>query len=119
RFSSPKQRKEFWEHILQGPLPEMVFAGQDKAARTYIEQALQGETSPAPRGEVYLVGAGPGNPDLLTLRALRLLQQADVVLHDHLVAPQILELVRRDAERVYVGKERNNHTLRQEAINEL
>jgi uroporphyrin-III C-methyltransferase/precorrin-2 dehydrogenase/sirohydrochlorin ferrochelatase len=120
RFARPADRRIFWENILQGPVAEMVMAGQDKSAREALEQALQaGSGESKPRGEVYLVGGGPGNPDLLTFRALRLMQQADVIVYDHLVAPAVLELTRRDAQRIYVGKERAAHTMRQEAINEL
>ena len=117
----PAKRRIFWEKILQGPVAEMVLAGHDKAAKDALEQALASDASDTgtPRGEVYLVGGGPGNPDLLTFRALRLMQQADVVVYDNLVSPAVLELARRDAERIYVGKERARHTMRQENINEL
>ena len=119
RFARSADRRIFWEKILQGPIAEMVYSGQDAAAETALQRALDSESGAPNRGEVYLVGGGPGDPDLLTFRALRLMQQADVVVYDRLVAPPVLELVRRDAERIYVGKERNNHALRQEEINHL
>jgi uroporphyrin-III C-methyltransferase/precorrin-2 dehydrogenase/sirohydrochlorin ferrochelatase len=117
----PAKRRIFWEKVLQGPVAEMVLSGQDQEARNELEKILADDSrdATAPRGEVYLVGGGPGNPDLLTFRALRLMQQADVVVYDHLVSPAVLELARRDAERIYVGKERAKHTMRQENINEL
>ncbi len=113
-------RRPFWEKVLQGPIAELVFSGRAAQAEQALARALEDEAaSPPAAGEVYLVGAGPGNPELLTFAALRLMQQADVVLHDHLVSPQILDLTRRDAQRIYVGKQRSNHAMRQEHINEL
>lgn len=118
-FTHPEKRRIFWEKIFYGPFSEMVFAGKDRAAQDYLVHALQGEIDDAPTGEVYLVGAGPGNPDLLTFRAMRLMQQADVVVYDRLVSPEILDMVRRDASRIYAGKKRDVHTLTQESINNL
>ncbi len=114
------QRRRFWERALSGPIAELVFSGRTGEAEQALARTLDETAAQQPAaGEVYLVGAGPGNPDLLTFAALRLMQQADVVLHDKLVSPPILELCRRDAERIYVGKERANHTMRQEEINAL
>lgn len=107
-------RRKLWEDFLDGPGPERLFIGDEAAAAIELDSLLRGRP---PRGEVYLVGAGPGDPDLLTFRALRLMQQADVVLYDRLVSPAILELVRRDAERLFVGKRRNQHTVPQDEIN--
>jgi len=118
-FTHPEKRRIFWEKLLQGRFTELILAGKDGAAQAYLLQSLQQEKDESPQGEVYLVGAGPGNPDLLTFRAMRLMQQADVVVYDRLVSPAILDMVRRDATRIYAGKERNRHTLEQESINQL
>lgn len=120
KFSHINQRRAFWESVLQGPIAEMVFTGREQAARTALAGKIE-KTQDAGTavGEVYLVGGGPGDPDLLTFRALRLMQQADVVVYDRLVSKEVLELVRRDAEKFYVGKERDNHTVPQEGINEM
>ncbi|MDY7559621.1 siroheme synthase CysG [Pseudomonas sp. 10B1] len=112
-----QQRRAFWEEVFQGPIADRQLAGQGAEAERLLVAKINGEV-PSAVGEVYLVGAGPGDPDLLTFRALRLMQQADVVLYDRLVAPAILELCRRDAERVYVGKQRADHTLPQDEINQ-
>ncbi len=119
RRLSGAARRHFWEQVLEGPVAEMVFAGKEEAAERALVQAIDRAAAAQAQGEVYLVGAGPGDPDLLTFRALRLMQQADVCVYDRLVAPAILELVRREAELVYAGKARNNHTLPQETINGL
>jgi uroporphyrin-III C-methyltransferase/precorrin-2 dehydrogenase/sirohydrochlorin ferrochelatase len=119
-FPTVESRRAFWEKILEGAVAELVFTGHDSEAEIMLQKAVdeQSETPEIP-GEVFLVGAGPGDPDLLTFRALRLMQQADVVVYDRLVSPAIMDLVRRDAEIVYVGKERDKHTMQQENINQL
>jgi uroporphyrin-III C-methyltransferase/precorrin-2 dehydrogenase/sirohydrochlorin ferrochelatase len=111
-------RRRFWENMYQGRLSEMVYAGKDKEAESYLAQSIQ-DAVPDEVGDVYLVGAGPGDPDLLTLKALRLMQKADVVVYDRLVSDPILDLCRRDAEFIHVGKQRANHALPQEKINQL
>jgi uroporphyrin-III C-methyltransferase/precorrin-2 dehydrogenase/sirohydrochlorin ferrochelatase len=110
-------RRRFWETVFAGPIGERVLAGREAEGERLLRQALSDE-APA-GGEVYLVGAGPGDPELLTLRALRLMQQADVVLYDRLVSAPVLDLVRREAERVDVGKRCGKHTLPQDEINAL
>ncbi|MGE5153210.1 MAG: siroheme synthase CysG [Bdellovibrio bacteriovorus] len=119
RFSDERDRRRFWDRVLQGAVAERIFSGQVEEAQAAIERELAPGALDTDLGEVYLVGAGPGDPDLLTFRALRLMQQADVVVYDRLVAEPILNMTRRDARRVYVGKERNNHAMRQEDINRL
>jgi len=119
KFSTVDDRKKFWEEVLEGPIAESLIAGKDKDARDALDKAVSEAKAPDQQGEVYLVGAGPGDPDLLTFRALRLMQQADAVVYDRLVSKEILELVRRDADFVYAGKERNNHAIPQENINQL
>lgn len=117
KIENPDERRIFWEDLYASPLKEQVFNDNLAEADRLIEQALM--EWKAPKGEVYLVGAGPGDPELLTLKALRLMQQADVVIYDRLVSPAIMDLCRRDAEKVYVGKARSNHSVPQEGINAL
>ncbi|RMD79973.1 MAG: uroporphyrinogen-III C-methyltransferase [Gammaproteobacteria bacterium] len=119
RLSDARQRRRFWEWVLQGPVAEQFLAGAERRAAARLEEALARGGEGLARGEVYLVGAGPGDPELLSLRALRLLQQADVILYDRLVPEAIVDLGRREAERIYVGKRRAFHSLRQEEINAL
>ena len=118
RIADGAQRRRFWEEVVEGPVAERViagdFAGGEAALREKLDNLEAG--GGRPQGEVFLVGTGPGDPDLLTFRALRLMQRADVVLYDRLIGPRILNLVRRDAERIYVGKQPDDHTLSQENI---
>ncbi len=113
-------RRRFWEQMIDGTAGDLFLAGDTEGASKHIMATLEkgGEEPTFARGEVYLVGGGPGDPDLLTFRALRLMQRADVVLYDRLVGKGILELVRRDAERIYVGKLPDRHTLSQEEISQ-
>lgn len=117
-----RDRRRFWERVMQGPIAEQFFSGRDADAQALldqsIEQAKTTDHNDAQTGEVWLIGAGPGDPDLLTFRALRLMQQADVVLYDRLVSDAILNLTRRDADRIYVGKRRADHAVPQGEINQ-
>ena len=118
---SQTMRRRFWETVLEGPIAEAALAGNEAAAEAHLAAEIErrGEDRASARGEVYLVGAGPGDPDLLTFRAFRLMQKADVVLYDRLADARIMTLVRREAERIYVGKRPDNHELPQEEISAL
>jgi uroporphyrin-III C-methyltransferase / precorrin-2 dehydrogenase / sirohydrochlorin ferrochelatase len=117
---SAAARLRFWDRFFDGPVADQLLAGNDGGARERMLTLVNGRTATEPpRGGVAIVGAGPGDADLLTLRALRLIQRADVVIYDKLVGPGILDLARRDAERLYVGKSRGAHTRSQDEINAL
>lgn len=128
-------RRQFWERAFEGRVSELMFAGRDKEAKQALEDSLAeteqqlisskdkqevGTTKKTKTsGEVYIVGAGPGDPELLTFKALRLMQQADIIYYDALVSDKVLDLCRRDADKVFVGKKRSNHAVAQQGINEL
>jgi len=113
------ERARFWESALDSEIPELVYSGQDEEARSALDNRLTNPQRDRVGGEVYLVGAGPGDPDLLTLRALRLMHKADVVLYDRLVSPEVLLKLRPDAQKIYVGKRSADHAVPQETINEM
>jgi uroporphyrin-III C-methyltransferase/precorrin-2 dehydrogenase/sirohydrochlorin ferrochelatase len=117
RFPSTILRRRMLERALSGRVRDLVAAGHEDSARAELRREIDGGADPS--GIVYLVGAGPGAADLLTLRAHRLLGEADVIVHDRLVGDDVLDMARRDAERIYVGKARANHCLSQEGINDL
>jgi uroporphyrin-III C-methyltransferase/precorrin-2 dehydrogenase/sirohydrochlorin ferrochelatase len=119
KLATVTARRFFWEDVLDGDIAENVIAGNAALAEQKLLAKLDHDATHKQPGEVYLVGAGPGDPDLLTFKALRLMQKADVVVYDRLVSPEILELVRRDAEKIYVGKAKSNHSVPQENINEI
>jgi len=121
-ITNAARRRRFWETIIDGPVAEHLFSGQEDEAAALMDKLLQDAAvvgDDVADGEVYLVGTGPGDPDLLTFRALRLMQQADVVLYDRLIGDGILNLVRRDADRIYVGKMKDDHSVPQEEISEM
>lgn len=112
-----KERAAFWRRWIHSSVPELILSRQHDQAESLSEALVSGK-EPAV-GEVYLVGAGPGDPDLLTFRALRLIQSADIVYYDRLVNPRILELISPEAEKFYVGKAKSDHSVPQEGINQL
>ncbi|HEY5624472.1 MAG TPA: siroheme synthase CysG [Gammaproteobacteria bacterium] len=120
-ISDASERRRFWERVLNGPAAEQMYAGRDFQADAAIEQALADWHAGSLRrsGEAYLVGAGPGAADLITLRGRQLLAQADVVLYDRLVGVDILDYARRDAELISVGKQPGRPSIKQEQINRL
>jgi uroporphyrin-III C-methyltransferase/precorrin-2 dehydrogenase/sirohydrochlorin ferrochelatase len=117
KFSNGSDRKAFWEEVFHGPIAEQAYANNLDEAERMLAHKLE-STDEFKTGEVYLVGGGPGDPDLLTFKALRLMQQADIVLYDRLVSKEVLNLVRRDATRIYVGKTAGNHSVTQDNINQ-
>jgi uroporphyrin-III C-methyltransferase / precorrin-2 dehydrogenase / sirohydrochlorin ferrochelatase len=115
-----RSRRDFWDGVFDGPVARAVLAGNERAAReTMLSLVNRRGAHAAPEGSVAIVGAGPGDPDLLTLKALAALQSADVVVYDRLVAAEILDRARRDAERIYVGKAKGDHAAGQDEINRL
>lgn len=113
-YPAVQDRKRIWEDFLDGSGAEAALSGEDARADRVLDQLL---TEQKKAGEVWLVGGGPGDPDLLTLKALHLMQNADVVLYDNLLPKVLLERVRRDAELIFVGKQRDRHAMPQSAIN--
>jgi uroporphyrin-III C-methyltransferase/precorrin-2 dehydrogenase/sirohydrochlorin ferrochelatase len=117
-FPTPETRRDVWERLIDGPCGEAVLAGRPAEARRHLLELLNRVEQPRETGVVHIVGAGPGDPDLLTVRALQLLQKADVVFYDELIGPEILDQARREAERVYVGKQKGRHGQEQPDIND-
>ncbi len=120
RLKNATDRRKFWEQALTGPTAEAAIGADPAGIRAELKDALEAFVSgAAAEGVVHIVGAGPGDPELLTLKAFRLIQEADVVFHDRLVSDEIMDLVRRDADRVSVGKSKGDHSVPQPQIHEL
>ncbi len=118
-FQEPNDRKRFWGKVLRGSVAEHVFSGNYEDAEALLENYLNSPEHDDGIGEVYLIGAGPGDPDLLTFRAYRLLQQSQVVLYDRLVSKPILDMVSPETTMIHVGKRRSHHAVHQTDINEM
>ncbi|ADO47219.1 siroheme synthase CysG [[Enterobacter] lignolyticus] len=117
RLKSVAERRRFWERVFNGRFASLMIAGNDAAAQRALEEEI--DRPERTIGEIALVGAGPGDAGLLTLRGLQLIQQADVVFYDHLVSEAVRELVRRDAETICVGKRAGSHSVPQHETNRL
>jgi uroporphyrin-III C-methyltransferase/precorrin-2 dehydrogenase/sirohydrochlorin ferrochelatase len=115
-INDSKQRQQLWRKLMSSAMPNLVLAGKEDQAHKICDDVIAGKDH---NGEVFLVGAGPGDPDLLTLKAVRLIQQADIVFYDRLVSPAILEYCNSKAEMHYVGKAKSNHAVPQDDINQL
>ncbi len=119
RIADTSSRRRFWDQVLGGPIAAAVLAGDEKRATRDLIRAVNRGEPKAETGRVSLVGAGPGDPELLTLRAARALREADVIVYDKLVDPSVLEYARRDARRIIAGKRKGDHTMPQSEINAL
>ncbi len=120
RFATAIERRRFWEGIFEGEVADRVYAGRLEDGERLLEEEL-GQQAPAfsAMGEVSLVGGGPGDPELITMKAVRLLQRADVVVYDRLISDAVLDLARRDAQKIYAGKTSSSHSMPQDEINDL
>jgi uroporphyrin-III C-methyltransferase/precorrin-2 dehydrogenase/sirohydrochlorin ferrochelatase len=120
KVASITARRRFWERAFNGRFSDLIASGKEDDAKAELESTMVDiNNDEKAKGEVFLIGAGPGDPGLLTLRALQLMQEADVVLYDYLVSAEVLDLVRRDADLVCVGKKAGHHSIPQEETNQL
>ena len=119
QFTSRSARRRFWEQAFAGRFASLASAGKLAEAEQALQQQLENAEDISHSGNVTLVGAGPGDAGLLTLRGLQVMQQADVVLYDYLVSDEVLDLVRRDADKICVGKRAGSHSVAQEETNRL
>jgi len=120
RLPSGPPRRKFWEAVFEGAAAEAMFEGDEDKARALIADAIdEAAGKPRARGRVLLVGAGPGDPELLTMKAVRALKAADIILYDRLVGEGVLDHARREAELIPVGKAKSAHSVPQEEINKL